>query len=257
MFSLDGKVALVTGAASGIGAATAARFAEAGANLSLTWYLGDPHEVESTRAAVESHGRNALVQEGDVAKTEDVDRWVGSTIEQLGRLDIVVANAAIARHVDSAELDDERWNQLMGINLLGVFRCFRAALPHMIDRGSGRLLATSSTAGTVLGWAQHVHYTASKGGILGMIRGLALEVALHGITVNGIAPGAIVTPQSLDPLNSFGPDGLEAFGPRVPVGRNGRPEEIAAAYHFLASDEASYVTGQVMTVDGGVSLSLA
>ncbi len=247
---------MVTGAASGIGAATSARFAEAGADLALTWYPGDPHDIEPTRTAVESHGRKPLVLDGDVASTEDVERWVSSTIDELGRLDIVLANAAIARDVDSAELDDERWNQLMEINLLGAFRCFRAALPHMIERGSGRLLATSSIAGAVQGWARHVHYSASKAGVQGMIRGLALEVASHGITVNGIAPGVIVTPQTLDPVNSLGPDGLAVFGPTVPVGRNGRPEEIAAAYHFLASDEASYVTGHVMTVDGGVSLSL-
>ena len=257
VFGLAGKVAMVTGAASGIGAATAARLADAGADLALTWYPEDPHDVEPTRAAVEAAGRQALVLEGDVAQTADVERWVAAAIDELGQLDIVVANAAIARDVDSAQLDDERWNQLMEINLLGVFRCFRAALPHMIERGSGRLLATGSTAGAVLGWPRHVHYTASKGGVLGMIRGLAVEVARHGITVNGVAPGAIVTPQSLDPVNSFGPDRLAAFGPTVPVGRNGTPEEIAAVFHFLASDEASYVTGQVMTVDGGVSLSLA
>ena len=126
---------MVTGAASGIGAATAARLADAGADLALTWYPEDPHDVEPTRAAVEAAGRQALVLEGDVAQTADVERWVAAAIDELGQLDIVVANAAIARDVDSAQLDDERWNQLMEINLLGVFRCFRAALPHMIERG--------------------------------------------------------------------------------------------------------------------------
>ncbi|MCY4087077.1 MAG: SDR family oxidoreductase [Actinomycetia bacterium] len=178
MFSLAGKAAIVTGAASGIGSATAARFAEAGADLALVWYPGDPHDIEPTRIAVESYGRRALVLEGDVSETEDVERWVHRTIDELGRLDIVVANAAIARNVDSAELDDDRWNQLMEINLLGVFRCFRAALPNMMSQGSGRLLATSSTAGTVLGWPRHVHYSASKGGVVGMIRGLALRSPL-------------------------------------------------------------------------------
>jgi 3-oxoacyl-[acyl-carrier protein] reductase len=256
MFSLEGKVALITGSASGIGAATAARFAEAGADLVLHWYEGDPHDVEPTRRAVEAAGRRAIVAPGDVASTADANALVAAAIDGLGRIDIVVANAAIARDVASEELDDARWNQLMEINLLGVFRCFRAALPHMLAQRHGRLLATSSIAGAVQGWARHVHYSASKAGVMGMIRALALEVAPHGITVNGIAPGVIVTPQTLDPVNSLGPEGLEVFGPTVPVGRNGRPEEIAAVYHFLASDEASYITGQVVTVDGGVSLSL-
>lgn len=256
MFSLAGKAALVTGAASGIGAETAKRFANAGADLALAWYPGDPHDIGPTVEAAEKAGRKVVVVEGDVAKTSDVEGWVAACVDSFGQIDAVVANAAIARDVPSTELDDERWNQLMEINLLGVFRCFRAALPHMIEQKSGRLMATSSIAGAVQGWSQHVHYSASKAGVLGMIRGLALEVAPHGITVNGIAPGVIVTPQTLDEVNSLGPEGLDMFGATVPVGRNGRPEEIAAVYHFLASDEASYLTGQVITVDGGVSLSL-
>lgn len=256
MFSLEGKAALITGAASGIGAATAKRFAQAGADLVIAWYPGDPHDIAPTARAVEQAGQKVVVVEGDVSSNDDVAGWVSTCVESFGKIDAVVANAAIARDVPSPELDDERWNQLMEINLLGVFRCFRAALPHMIEQGSGRLMATSSIAGAVQGWSQHVHYTASKAGVLGMIRGLAVEVAPHGITVNGIAPGVIVTPQTLDEVNSLGPGGLEVFGPTVPVGRNGQPEEIAAVFHFLASDEASYLTGQVITVDGGVSLSL-
>lgn len=256
MFSLEGKAALVTGAASGIGAATAVRFAQAGADLVLAWYEGDPHDIEPTRKAVEAAGRKAIVVSADVSKTDDATKLVQASVDAFGKIDIVVANAAIARDVASEELDDARWNQLMEINLLGVFRCFRAALPHMIGQRHGRLLATSSIAGAVQGWSRHVHYSASKAGVMGMIRALALEVAPHGITVNGIAPGVIVTPQTLDAVNSLGPEGLDAFGPNVPVGRNGRPEEIAAVYHFLASDDASYVTGQVITVDGAVSLSL-
>lgn len=256
MFSLEGKAALITGAASGIGAEAAKRFAAAGADLVLAWYPGDPHDIGPTAEAVELAGRKAVIVEGDVSKTDDVNSWVAASVDSFGKIDVVVANAAIARDVPSPELDDERWNQLMEINLLGVFRCFRAALPHMIEQKSGRLMATSSIAGAVQGWSQHVHYSASKAGVMGMIRGLALEMAPHGITVNGVAPGVIVTPQTLDDVNSLGPDGLDVFGPGVPVGRNGRPEEIAAVFHFLASDEASYLTGQVITVDGGVSLSL-
>lgn len=256
MLRLDGRVALVTGAASGIGAATARVFAEAGADLVLGWYRGDPHDVEPTRRAVEEAGRRCVVVEADVADTEAVERLVATGVGELGRLDVVVANAAIAREVPATELDDERWRELMEIDLLGVFRCFRAALPHMIEAGWGRLLATSSIAGAHQGWARHVHYTAAKAGIVGLVRGLAVEVAPHGITVNCVAPGVIVTPQSLDPVNSLGPEGVEAFAARVPVGRNGQPEDIAYAFLYLASEEAGFLTGQVLLIDGGVSLSL-
>jgi 3-oxoacyl-[acyl-carrier protein] reductase len=126
----------------------------------------------------------------------------------------------------------------------------------MRDAGFGRLLATSSIAGAVQGWPRHVHYAAAKAGIVGLVRSLALEVAADGITVNAVAPGVVVSPQSSDPVNSLGPDGLRSFAERVPVGRNGRPEDVAGALVYLASEEASFLTGQTIVVDGGVTLSL-
>ena len=256
MFRLDDRVAFITGAASGIGAATARLFSEAGADLLLAWYPEDPHDVDPVARGVRERGRRCLVVEGDVAETDDVERMISAGLDTFGRIDVVVANAAIARDVPSTELTDEQWRRLMEIDLLGVFRCFRAALPHMIAAGWGRLLATSSISGAVQGWSRHVHYSAAKAGVVGLVRGLALEVAPTGITVNAVAPGLIVSPQSLDPVNSFGPEGVREFAQRVPVGRNGLPEDIAAAFLFLASEEASFVTGQTLVVDGGVTLAL-
>lgn len=256
MFRLDSRVALVTGAASGIGAATARVFAEAGADVVAGWYPPDPHDVDPTRRAVEAAGRRCLVQEVDVSDPSAVDAMVTRAVDELGRLDIVVANAAIARDVPSPELDDERWRMLLDIDLSGVFRCFRAAMPHMIGAGWGRLLATSSIAGAYQGWGSHAHYTTAKAGLVGLVRTLAVELGPHGITANAIAPGVIETPQSLDPVNSLGPDGVREFATRVPVRRNGQPEDIAYTFLFLASEEASFITGQVLLADGGVSLSL-
>ena len=255
-FRLDGRVALVTGSASGIGAATARVFAEAGADVVAGWYSLDPHDVEPTRAAVENAGRRCLVVDVDVADTDAVDAAVARTIDTFGRIDIVVANAAIARDVPSPELDDQRWNSLLDVDLSGVFRCFRAAMPHMIEAGWGRLLATSSIAGAYQGWAAHAHYSTAKAGLVGLVRTLAVELGPYGITANAIAPGVIETPQSLDPVNSLGPEGVREFAARVPVRRNGLPEDIAHTFLFLASEEASFLTGQVLLVDGGVSLSL-
>lgn len=257
MFRVDGRTALITGAASGIGAATAVLFAQAGADVALTWYPADPYDVQPVVRRVEEEGRHAITIECDVGTKWDVDRAVVTALDAFGRIDVVIANAAIARVAPSVELDDDRWNHLLNIDLAGVFRCFRAALPHMIAAGWGRLLATSSITGALMGWPEHVHYTAAKSGIVGLVRALAVEVAPHGITVNAVAPGVIETPQSSDPVNSLGPDGLKALAERVPLGRVGRPEDIASLFLFLASEEASYLTGQTILVDGGVSLSLS
>lgn len=255
MFDLSGRVAMVTGAASGIGAATARVFAEAGADLALAWYPKDGHDVTPVVAAVERAGRRAVVAEVDVTESADVDALVERAAAELGGLHIVVANAGIARKVQLADLDDAAWNLVLDVDLNGAWRCFRAALPHMQSAGFGRLIATSSVAGTVSAWPEHSHYAAAKAGLVGLIRSLAVEFGPSGVTANAVAPGVIRTPQALDPVNSLGPSGVDAAAAKIPAGRVGTPDDIAYVYQFLASKEAAYVNGQLLVVDGARHLA--
>ena len=255
MFELAGRVALVTGAASGIGAATARVFAEAGASVALAWFPGDDHDVEPVRAAVEAAGARCLVAEVDVCNPEQVDAVVERAVAELGSIDIVVANAGIARKVELEDLDDAAWSLVLDVDLNGAWRCFRAALPHMRRAGYGRLLATSSIAGTVQAWPQHPHYAAAKAGLVGLVQTLAVEYGPDGITANAVAPGVIDTPQANDPVNSLGPEGVRAVADKVPARRVGIPEDIAYLYQFLASEQASYISGQLIVADGARYLS--
>ncbi len=255
MFRLEGRTALITGAASGIGAATARRFAKAGANVALAWYSADPHDIEPVRRDCEAEGYGVLVREVDVRRVEDVDALAAAAIEQFGSLDIVVANAGIARTVPALELTDDKWYQTLDVDLTGVWRCFRAALPYMTEAGYGRLLATSSVAGTVQAWPEHVQYTAAKAGIVGMVESLAVELGPKGITVNCVAPGVVESPQSLDPVNSLGHEGVAVAAQKTPVGRVGTPDDIAALYQYLASEEAGFLSGQVIVIDGARALA--
>jgi 3-oxoacyl-[acyl-carrier protein] reductase len=248
MFDLHGRVAVVTGAASGIGAATARVLAQAGADVALAWYAGDPHDIEPVRAAI---GTRTIVAEVDVRETASVADLVGRCVDELGRVDIAVANAGIARRVRLP--DDDAWNETLDVDLTGAWRLFRAVLPFMKGAGYGRLLATSSVAGTVSAWPEHSHYAAAKAGLVGLVQTLAVEYGPHGITANAVAPGVVETPQALDPVNSLGPEALAAVGPQVPVRRVGRPEDIAHLFAFLASEEAGYVSGQLIVADGARS----
>jgi 3-oxoacyl-[acyl-carrier protein] reductase len=255
MFDLEGRAAVITGAASGIGAATARVFAEAGADVALAWFPGDPHDVGPVRAAVEAAGRRAVVVEVDVRDPRQVDALVERCATEFGRVDIAVANAGIARKVALEELDDDAWNLTLDVDLNGAWRLFRAALPHMRRAGYGRLIATSSVAGTVSAWPEHPHYAAAKAALVGLVQNLAVEYGPDGITANAVAPGVVETPQSLDPVNSLGPEGVAAVAPRVPVRRVGVPEDIAYLYQYLASEEAGYLSGQLIVADGARSLA--
>lgn len=254
MFRLDGRVAVVTGGASGIGAATAVALAEAGADIVLGCFAADGHDAEAVSDRIRALGRRVLPSEADVRDAAAVDALVSRAVHEFGRVDIAVANAAIARLLPSRHLSDTAWQDLLDVDLTGVWRTFRAAIPYLAAQRWGRLLATASTVGTVEGWPAHVHYSAAKAGIAGLVRSLAIELGPDGITVNAVAPGIIETPQTLDAVNSLGAAGIAASAVTVPVRRAGQPADIAHAYVYLASEEASFVTGQVLVVDGGRTL---
>ncbi|MCU1523508.1 MAG: family NAD(P)-dependent oxidoreductase [Microbacteriaceae bacterium] len=251
MFRLDNRVAVITGAASGIGAATAKLFAETGADLVLGSHSADGHDIESLRASIVELGRRVTVIDVDVRREEDVNRLVDTAATEYGGVDIVVANAAIARRRESSILSDTDWNDTLDVDLTGVWRAFRAAIPLMREAGYGRLLATTSTAGAFEAWQEHAHYSAAKAGITGLVRSLAAELGPDGITVNAIAPGIIETPQTLDAINSLGADGVAETGRRQPIRRVGAPLDIAKGFLFLGSEDSSFITGQTMIIDGG------
>ena len=240
---------LITGAGIGIGQATAHAFARAGYHVVVTDVLRD--EGRATAAAIVEAGGSAEFQVMDVTDTAQVNAVVAAVEQSRGALDVVVANAGIARRVPIGEMTDAQWDQTHEVNLKGVFRVARAALPAMRARGRGAIVALSSISG-MQGWAEHAQYNASKSGVIGLVRGLAVEVGPDGVRVNAVVPGLIRTAQSLSVEHSLGPDGLERAKGTIPLRRIGEPEDIADCILFLASDAARYVTGQTIAIDGGL-----
>lgn len=239
---------LITGAGIGIGAACGRAFGAAGYRVVITDVLLD--EGVGTVEEIRSAGGAAEFVPLDVRDTAQVQEAVHAT--QGDGFDVVVANAGIARRRAFCELDDAAWAETVEVNLGGAMRVMRAALPAMLARGTGSLIALSSISGIAYGWGEHAHYSASKAGVIGLVRALAVEFGPVGIRVNGIAPGFIRTAQSLSVEHSMGEDGLRAAAATVPLGRIGEPEEVADVALFLASDAARYVSGQVLVVDGGL-----
>jgi 2-keto-3-deoxy-L-fuconate dehydrogenase len=247
---LDGKVALVTGGGSGIGRAICERFAREGARVAVSdWHR---EAADETVARIAGEGGSAIATGGDVASPDDAARMVAETVTAFGHLDILVANAGQALVATATETTPEQWERTIGTNLTGCFLLARAAIPHLIAAGGGSIVMTASQLAFV-GAERFAAYAASKGGVLNLARALALDHARDKICVNALCPGAVETPLLLNQFaGQDGPQGsLDDLVALHPLGRLGQPEEIAAAALFLASDEASFVTGSALVVDGG------
>ncbi|HEY1864691.1 MAG TPA: SDR family NAD(P)-dependent oxidoreductase [Roseiarcus sp.] len=244
------KTVLITGAGIGIGRATAKAFAKAGYTVVAT----DVLEKEGAAVADEiaREGGKAEFHKLDVRSTEAADAVVAAAEEKYGGIDAIIANAGIAHRVPLAKLNDEKWDHTFEIDLKGIYRVIRPAVAGMRARKAGAIVCLSSIMGVAYGWDEHVHYSSAKAGVVGLVRGLAVELAKDGVRVNGVAPGYIRTAQLLSEEHSLGPKGAEAAGSFIPMGRIGEPEEIADVIVFLASDGARYMTGQVVVVDGGL-----
>jgi NAD(P)-dependent dehydrogenase (short-subunit alcohol dehydrogenase family) len=249
---LAGKAVLVTGGGLGIGRATALHCAREGARVAVV----DRNELEAAAvvAAIETAGGQALALTADVARPEQVDAAFAAALRAYGRLDGLVANAAIQLHGQDAPahaLDEAVWDRTHDVNLRGVFLCLRAALRPMLAQGGGSIVTIGSVTGLVGAAPDYAAYTASKGGVIAMTRGLAVQYGSSGIRLNTICPGPIETPLIESMLANE--ETRRWLVSKVPLGRLGRPEEIAAMAVWLLSDEASFATGGVFVVDGGLT----
>lgn len=245
---LKDKVALITGGGSGIGAAVARKFAAEGSLVAI----GDvnPQGAEGVAHEIIGNGGRAIFTQVDVRRKDEVDRMVDQVVQEFGRLDILINNAGVTRDNLSARMSEEEWDFVVDVNLKGTFLCSQAAYRPMRKQRYGKIVNTASVV--VRGNMGQVNYTSSKAGIIGLTRTLALEYARANINVNCIAPGFIDTPMSAAIPEKTKELALE----RIPLKRMGSPEEVANLHLFLASDEAHYITGQVIFVDGGASIGI-
>jgi len=249
LIRLENQVAVITGGSRGIGAATVRLFAEAGARVVFSYRRAARVARELALDCGAEDGSVRAVR-ADVTKMRDGARLIETAIRGFGRLDILVANAGIwpPDPLPIEKMSEREWDEMMAVNLKGVYTVIRHAVPHMIRQKSGKIIVVSSTAGQ-RGEAFHSHYGASKGGVISLVKGLAAELAPHRILVNSVAPGWVDTDMARPALSN--PQAARQIGATIPLRRVGRPEEIAMPILFLASPMASYITGEVLNVNGG------
>jgi 3-oxoacyl-[acyl-carrier protein] reductase len=241
------RVALVTGASTGIGAATAIRLSRCGVKVAINYFHSET-DARKVAASVKSHGGSGLVLQADVRDAAQVERMVADTLREFGRIDILINNAGgLPKRVPVLEMDDALWNELMDLNLRSTFYCSKAVAPHMIKNQYGRIVNVSSVAAFTGGAWNSTVYAAAKAGVNAFTKGLAKELAAHGITVNSVAPGFIDTAFHLKAQTGS----FDQFIPSIPLKRVGTVEEVASVITYLASDDSSYVTGSVFHVNGG------
>lgn len=245
---LKDKVALITGGGSGIGAAVARRFAAEGAFVAIADIV--PQGAAAVIDEITAKGGKAIFSPVDVSKGDEVRRMIDQVVRELGRLDILINNAGVTRDNLCARMSEEEWDFVVAVNLKGTFLCSQAAYRPMRRQKYGKIINTASMV--VRGNMGQVNYSSSKAGIIGLTRTLALEYARSNITVNCIAPGFIDTPMSAAVSEQTKEIALE----RIPLNRMGTPEEVANLHLFLASDEANYITGEVIFLDGGASIGI-
>jgi 3-oxoacyl-[acyl-carrier protein] reductase len=243
---LDGKIALVTGASRGIGRAIAISLAKAGATVALN-YAGNVKAAQDVQQLIESEGGKAMLIQADVADAVAAEAMIKKVTDEYGRIDILVNNAGITRDGLLMRMKDADWDAVINTNLKGVFNCTKAATKPMMKQRSGRIINMTSVVG-LTGNAGQANYAAAKAGVIGFSKSTAKELASRGITVNMVAPGFIDTD-----MTAVLPDKVkEEMTSNIPLGRMGHAEEVAEAVLFLVSDNASYITGQIINVDGGM-----
>lgn len=243
---LSGKTALVTGASRGIGRAIALELAAAGADVAVN-YAGSEEAAAAVAREIEGMGRRAVTIKADVGNAAEAEQMVSRTIEAFGHIDILVNNAGITRDNLIMRMKEEEFDQVINTNLKGVFNCIKSVTRPMMKQRSGRIINISSVVGA-LGNPGQANYVAAKAGVIGLTKASARELASRGITVNAVAPGFIAT----DMTDKLSDEQKGALLPQIPLGRMGGPEEIARVVRFLASEDASYLTGQTLHVDGGM-----